>query len=243
MRVVRVYEPQPLVAGADLALCESASHHLGRVLRAGVGDAVALFNGEGVECSAMISSITKKTVMVHVDHLIPSSTESPLTLHLGQCLSKGERMDYAVQKATELGASSITPLFSERTEVKLPVDRADKRLRHWQQIAISACEQSYRCVVPEVASPVPLSAWMDSVHADLKLVLDPRGAEQLDPSLTPNSVALLIGPEGGLSQAEIDAAVTKGFKAVVLGPRVLRTETAPVAAMAVLQFLWGDWNR
>lgn len=242
MRAIRVYEPQPLVAGVDLLLGESASHHLGRVLRAAVGDSVTLFNGEGVECSAVISNITKKAVTVHLERLAQSSTESPLTLHLGQCLSKGERMDYAVQKATELGVSSITPLFSERTEVKLPADRADKRVRHWQQISISACEQSYRCVVPEVAVPVQLSAWMNSVQADLKLVLDPRGAQPLDSNVQPESVALLIGPEGGLSQAEIDLAVGKGFKPVVLGPRVLRTETAPVAAMAVLQYLWGDWN-
>lgn len=242
MRVVRAYEPQPFVVGADLPLSEGVSHHLGRVLRATVGDAVVLFNGEGVECAAVISSITKKVVTVHIDSITSPATESPLVVHVGQCLSKGERMDYAVQKSTELGVSSITPLFSERTEVKLPEDRAKKRTHHWQQIAISACEQSYRCLVPEIASPSPLEPWLDTVQADLKLVLDPRGAEPLDPSIQPGSVALLIGPEGGLTSAEISLAVAKGFRPVVLGPRVLRTETAPVVALSVLQHLWGDFH-
>ncbi len=242
MRTIRVYEPQSLTAGAELPLGENASHHVGRVLRAAVGDELQLFNGEGLECLAVISAISKKQVVVTLGSPVACHTESPLSIALGQCLSKGERMDYAVQKATELGVSTIHPLFSDRTEVKLPADRADKRVRHWQQIAVSACEQSYRGVVPDVSSPQPLQQWLTTVEADVKLVLDPRGATPINPNMNPASVALLIGPEGGLSEAEVDAAIAAGFQSVVLGPRVLRTETAPVAAMSLLQYLWGDWS-
>lgn len=242
MRTVRLYEPQPLKAGAHFYLSEAASHHLGRVLRAKLGDTVWLFDGQGAEFIAEITEITKKSVTVFVTEEVTGSTESPLQIHLGQCLSKGERMDYAIQKSTELGVSEVTPLFSEHTEVKLPADRAEKRVRHWQQIAISACEQSYRTVVPSIDTPIKLEDWVNTVKADLKLVLDPRGAEPLNPASMPESVALLVGPEGGLSEAEVKTAVAAGFQPVVIGPRILRTETAPVAVISLLQYLLGDFK-
>ena len=166
--------------------------------------------------------------------------ESGLTIELGQVMSRGERMDYAVQKATELGVTRIVPLFSERCEVKLSSERQDKRQQHWQQVAISACEQSGRSRVPEIAQPQPLSQWLTQCHSALKLVLHPDAAMPLAQRQAPASVALLIGPEGGLGDQEIAQARAAGFDSLQLGPRVLRTETAPVAALAVLQYLWGD---
>lgn len=229
-------------AGVLLTLGEVASQHLGRVLRMQSGDSLLVFNGEGGEFPATIAEVSKKSVKVRLAERVERESESPLKVQLGQCLSKGERMDYAVQKATELGVSTITPLFSERSEVKLPAERAQKRQRHWQQVAISACEQSYRCLVPSINEPTSLMVWLDQQEAELKLVLDPRGAESLPTTTKPQSIALLVGPEGGLSEAEIEQAVKAGFKPVVFGPRVLRTETAPVAALSVLQYLWGDWR-
>lgn len=242
MRIPRVYEPQPLMVGAEVELGEVASQHLGRVLRMKAGDELILFNGEGEEFSASITVVSKKAVRVLLAQSISPVTESPLKVFLGQCLSKGDRMDYAVQKATELGVSHITPLFSARSEVKLAKERAEKRQRHWQQIAVSACEQSYRTKVPELAMPSSLSDWLQQVEADLKLVLDPRGAEPLDSQPKPLSVAMLIGPEGGLSDAEVAMATAAGFQPIVLGPRILRTETAPVAALTLLQYVWGDFG-
>jgi len=156
-------------------------------------------------------------------------------------MSRGDRMDYAIQKATEIGVNAITPLSSERCEVKLDLQRLKKRLHHWQQIAISACEQSGRSDVPTIYQPVLLSQWLEQVEAQQKLVLHPHNTVRLTELATPNSCALLIGPEGGLTDAEVNAAQTQGFQAMLLGPRILRTETAPVASLSLLQHLWGDY--
>jgi 16S rRNA (uracil1498-N3)-methyltransferase len=149
-------------------------------------------------------------------------------------------MDYAVQKATEAGVTSITPLLTERCEVKIKTDRVDNRLQHLERIAISACEQSGRCSVPEVLAPVSLQEWLARKHQGARFVLDHRGASGMSYTTTPSDVTLLIGPEGGLSDAEVQAACASGFQPVRLGPRVLRTETAPVIAIALAQHLWGD---
>tara|TARA_R110000782_G_scaffold102686_5_gene189917 strand:+ start:36 stop:506 length:471 start_codon:yes stop_codon:yes gene_type:complete len=155
-------------------------------------------------------------------------------------MSRGDRMDWAIQKVVELGVNQITPLMTERCEVKLQGERADKRQAHWQQVAISACEQCGRSVIPTVYPPVTLDMWMTDLQADLKLVLHHRTEESLARLQPPASLALLIGPEGGLSDDEITRAQTNGFKPTRFGPRVLRTETAPVAALALAQHLWGD---
>jgi len=165
--------------------------------------------------------------------------ESPLRIEMGIAVSRGERMDWVVQKATELGVTAISPLFTERTEVKLKAERAAKKLRHWQQIAISACEQSGRNQLPTIADFKALPNWLSAVEADRKFVLHHRSDDHPGGE-APTSVALLIGPEGGLSEAEIEAAMDAGFEAMRLGPRVLRTETAPLAALSVLQSRWGD---
>lgn len=241
MRTPRAYEPQPMTPGDDLLLGDSNTQHLARTLRMRPGDRVTLFNGDGHEYGATLVEVDKRRVLAHVDAVEAPGRESPLQVHVGQTLSRGERMDYAVQKATELGMARMTPLFSERCEVRLNAERQDKRQRHWQQVAISACEQSLRCSVPDIASPMPLLDWIGSVEAELKLVLHHHSARPLRELTPPSSVALLIGPEGGLTETEVDAAIAAGFQPVALGPRVLRTETAPIAAQAILQYLWGDW--
>lgn len=240
MRVPRVHEPQPLAVNALIELSATSVQHLVRVLRLREGDRIRLFNGDGSEYLAELTEVDKRRACARIVEARAPAVESALQIHIGQTLSRGERMDYAVQKATEMGASRITPLTSERCEVRLKSEREDKRLRHWQQVAISACEQSQRTRVPELADVTPLTQWVHEVDAELKLVLHHHTARPLQAMAAPASVALLIGPEGGLTDTEVEAALAAGFQPVAFGPRVMRTETAPVAACAILQYLWGD---
>lgn len=240
MRTPRVYEPQPLASGELIQLGDFAAQHLGRALRMQAGDAIRLFNGDGAEYAAVLEEVGRKRVAVRVGERSEPAVESLLRIELGQGLSRGERMDFAVQKATELGVCSITPIQTERCEVRLNAEREQKRTQHWQTVAVSAAEQSGRTRVPDIHTPQGLSAWLQQVDAELKLVLHPDASEALVDLPVPASVALLIGPEGGLSEAEVAAAQAAGFRAMALGPRVLRTETAPVAALSLLQYLWGD---
>lgn len=239
MRLSRFFVDQPLSLGQH-ELPETQAHYIGRVLRLAVGDAVQLFDGSGQEFLGQLSEVGKKSVRVELTEQFDGQAESPLRVHLGQGLSRGERMDWAIQKATELGVAVITPVVSERCEVRLKDERADKRLSHWRQIAISACEQCGRSVLPVIHPPLLLSDWLRQTEADLKLVLHPV-AEPLSSHPKPASLAFLIGPEGGLSETEVDQAKAAGFHAARLGPRVLRTETAPVVALSVAQQLWGDF--
>lgn len=242
MRCPRIYSPQPLAAHASLELEAAAAHHLARVLRMQAGDALVLFNGEGGEYPATIAAIGKRSVTVATEQFVDTVLESPLQLHLGIAMSKGDRMDWIVQKATELGATHIVPLYSERVELKLQGERAEKKLEHWRGIAIAACEQCGRNRLPVIADIQPLAAWLEQTAADKKFVLHHRSEATLDAAAKPGSVALLIGPEGGLSETEIAAAQRRGFEPLRLGPRVLRTETAPLAAISVLQYVWGDYK-
>jgi 16S rRNA (uracil1498-N3)-methyltransferase len=239
MRLSRFFIDAPLSHG-EHELPEAQSHYIGRVLRMTEGDAVQLFDGSGTEFPATLIEVGKKRVRVKIDESFAGLTESSLLIHLGQGLSRGERMDWAIQKATELGVTQITPIISERCEVRLKDERAEKRQLHWQQIAISACEQCGRSVVPVVNPPVTLTDWLKNTQADLKLVLHPV-AEPLVSHEKPASLAFLIGPEGGLNDAEVEQAKGAGFHAARLGPRVLRTETAPVVALSIAQQLWGDF--
>lgn len=239
MRLSRFFIDAPLSLGQH-ELPETQAHYIGRVLRHAVGDAVQLFNGSGQEYLGELIEVGKKNVRVELCEQFAGQPESALRVHLGQGLSRGERMDWAIQKATELGAAVITPIVSERCEVRLKDERADKRLAHWRQVAISACEQCGRSVVPLIHSPVLLADWLQQSDADLKLVLHPV-AEPLASHAKPGSLAFLIGPEGGLSDVEVEQAKAAGFHAARLGPRVLRTETAPVVALSVAQQLWGDF--
>ena len=239
MRLSRFFIDAPLSLGQH-ELPEAQAHYIGRVLRHAAGDAVQLFDGSGQEYLGELIEVGKKAVRVELREQLAGQAESPLRIHLGQGLSRGERMDWAIQKATELGVGEITPIVSERCEVRLKDERADKRLAHWRQVAISACEQCGRSVLPVIHAPIILAEWQAHVQAELKLVLHPVAAP-LESHARPHSLAFLIGPEGGLSEAEVAQAKAAGFHAARLGPRVLRTETAPVVALAVAQQLWGDF--
>lgn len=239
MRLSRFFIDAPLSLGQQ-ELPEAQAHYIGRVLRHAVGDAVQLFDGSGQEFRGELSEVGKKGVRVELREQFAGQAESPLRIHLGQGLSRGERMDWAIQKAVELGVAEITPIVSERCEVRLKDERADKRLAHWRQVAISACEQCGRSVLPVINGPLTLGEWLALVEAELKLVLHPV-AEPLTSHAPPQTLAFLIGPEGGLSDAEVAQAAAQGFHAARLGPRVLRTETAPVVALSVAQQLWGDF--
>ena len=239
MRLSRFFIDTPLSLGSH-ALPDAQAHYIGRVLRLSTGDALQLFDGSGMEYLGELIEVGKKQVRVELHEQLAGQPESSLRIHLGQGLSRGERMDWAIQKATELGAAEITPIISQRCEVRLKDERADKRLAHWRQIAISACEQSGRSRLPQIHPPQELGEWLTQVEAELKLVLHPL-ASPMTSHAQPHSLAILIGPEGGLHETEVDQAKQHGFHSARLGPRVLRTETAPVVALAVAQQLWGDF--
>ena len=243
MRIPRVYSPQLISIGDEVKLEPGPTRHLTSVLRMSVGQEVILFNGQGGEYSGQLVEARKGLASVEIKTFNETDRESPLSLHLGIGISRGERMDWIVQKATELGATQITPLFSERCEVKLTGDRLVKRVRHWQQVAISACEQCQRNKLPTINSPVPIQNWLANCSEDLKLLMHHRANKRLhDLAQQATSVALLVGPEGGFSDQEINQSGQQGFQPLAIGPRVLRTETAPVAAISIVQVLWGDFQ-
>ncbi len=241
----RLFVSEELINGSEVALDGDRAHYLGRVLRLRIGNNITVFNGTGPEWSATITGMTKSTATLRVGESHEVATESPLKIHLVQGISRGERMDFVVQKATELGVKRITPVLTEYGVVKLDAARAVKRRDHWQGVAASACEQAGRTRLPLIDTPMPLKDWFGSKpkDADVDLILKPGARAALAAVDSPRTkVCLLIGPEGGFSHTEYDDADVSGFEAVSLGPRVLRTETAAVAALAVLQSLWGDFS-
>ena len=244
MRNPRLFTDQSLTAGDRVVLKGNVAQHLGRVLRARAGDHIALFNGDGQEFAATVVNVSKREVSVDIGEAHAPNTESQVHTMLGLCLSKGDRFDWGIQKATELGVGAIIPLHSERVDFAIPTDRIEKRVAHWQQIAVSACEQCGRVKVPSITPPQSLVSWVENVSAEQKWVLhcaDDTGASA--PAVTegaPQDAALLIGPEGGLTNQEFAAASAEGFQLLQLGPRVLRTETAPAAALSVLSVFWGE---
>ncbi len=240
--MTRIYQASQLTEHAIVTLDECASHHVARVLRAKVGEPVVLFNGQGGEYAGVITEINKKTVTVTLNEFLDREAESALDIWLAQGISRGEKMDYTIQKAVELGVKQIIPLYTERCNVKLDKDRSEKRLQHWQSIIISACEQSGRNHIPAIQGPQSLESWLPHVVADCCLVLSPYAAHSLktEPLLVSKPIILLIGPEGGLSDKEIQLAEQHHFRSVNLGPRILRTETAALAAISALQSLFGD---
>lgn len=241
MRIPRVYSASPITPNAEMTLGADLAHYLGKVLRMAPGRPLILFDGRGGEYSAEILSIAKQAITVLVGDFDDVSRESPLAIDLAIGVSRGERFDWVLQKATELGVGAIFPLMTERVEVKLTGDRLAKKMAHWQQIVISACEQSQRTCVPQVHAPQGLSQWLAARPEGLGFVLHHRSAQSLaDYPGSTDSVSLLVGPEGGLTDEEIQLAQAKGFNALQLGPRVLRTETAPIAALSLLQNRWGD---
>lgn len=241
MRVPRVYVAAPLAVGQLLPLEEMQRHYLGKVLRMEVGRPLLVFNGDGWEYSASVSRMDKRELEIHILEARNPQRESALRTHLAIGVSRGERMDWVLQKATELGVSKITPLFTERTEVRVTGDRLSKKMEHWRQVTISACEQCQRNVLPELAPVQDLAEFLRVENPGLKLVLHHRSEQSLKQLPSPAAVTLLVGPEGGLSDQEIAAAMAQfHYVPVTLGPRVLRTETAPVAALTAVQLLWGD---
>ncbi|AFU99875.1 16S rRNA (uracil(1498)-N(3))-methyltransferase [Simiduia agarivorans] len=242
MRIPRLFVNTELASGHTVALDADASRYLAGVLRMEAGRPLTVFNGKGGEYAATIASAAKKAVTLTIGAFDPTEKESPLAIHLGIGLSKGDRFDWVIQKATELGVTHITPLLTSRSEVKLSAERADKKIAHWQQIAVSACEQCQRNRLPVIAAPLKLDQWLADRSEALKLVLHHRADRALSTHATPTSVAMVIGPEGGLSDEEIAQAQDQGFHPLQLGPRVLRTETAPIAALSILQMTWGDFQ-
>ena len=242
MRVPRIYQPQPLAINQQLNLDEDGAAHIGKVLRMGNGEHISLFNGDGNDYLAEIVDAGKKHVTVKLLSCEANLSESPLNLHLGQVISRGDRMEFTIQKSVELGVNTITPLFSDRCGVKLNGERLEKKIQQWQKIVVSACEQSGRSQVPVVRPAMDLHDWCSEPTSALKLNLHPRAAHGINGlDLAHTRVRLLIGPEGGLTDAEVTQAAEQGFQSARLGPRVLRTETAPVVALSVAQQLWGDF--
>ncbi|RUO58693.1 16S rRNA (uracil(1498)-N(3))-methyltransferase [Pseudidiomarina insulisalsae] len=248
MRVPRIYHPfaenseQPqLQQGQALDLSDEAANHVGRVLRMSAGQPLELFTGDGYDYAAVITDASKKKVSIKVQGVRKNSRESALKIHLGQGISRGDRMDFVLQKSVELGVASITPLFTERCGVKLNGERLQKKQQQWQKIVISACEQSGRSVIPTVHTPVPLTTWLAELTPALRLTLDPYAQKPLrQQTLSNEHLQLLIGPEGGLTDHEVSAAAAADFQPVQLGPRVLRTETAALTALSVVQYQFGD---
>ena len=252
MRVPRIYQPIVLSSGQTIKLDAQATAHLTRVLRLRAGDSLVVFNGRGNgkgngEFEATVTTVERRVASIKLGKFIDRNVESPLELVLVQGVSRGERMDYTVQKAVELGITQIVPVNTERTVVNLKGDRLIRRQQHWQSIVNASCEQSGRNMVPEVKPIKPIQQWLDESSTDpapgLKLVLHHRAETSLADLPRPEgSVTILIGPEGGLAPAEISAVQLAGYSPLRLGPRVLRTETAAVAALSVLQWLWGDFG-
>ena len=239
----RLFVSAPLGNGATVELRGEQARYLGRVLRARAGDSVTVFNGDDGEWSATIDRITKSRVFLEVGDARPVETESALKLHLVQGVSRGDRMDVVVQKATELGVKRITPVLTEYGVVKLDDDRAEKRREHWQRIGESACEQSGRTRPPLIERPLSLNDWfgLGDVADSTQLILKPGAPGALSKlDAVDQKICLLVGPEGGFSDREYEDAEIAGFSAVSLGPRILRTETAPIVALALLQARFGD---
>jgi len=239
----RLYIAGPYGAQSELQLDSGKARYLGRVLRLRVGDKLLVFDGSGNEFDAIIISMSQAAVTLRVLEKTDAETESGLRVHLVQGVSRGDRMDFVVQKATELGVKRLTPVLTEYGVVRLDAARAEKRRDHWQKVAASACEQSGRIRLPLIDRPVPLKNWFGSKpkQVDTELILR-LGAQtplaKIDAPVT--KACVLIGPEGGFSDSEFEHADAAGFRPVSLGPRVLRTETAAVATLAILQSLWGD---
>ncbi|MFZ5657695.1 MAG: 16S rRNA (uracil(1498)-N(3))-methyltransferase [Pseudomonadota bacterium] len=242
MRLTRVHIPQPLHEGAEVVLPEGPAAHLTRVLRLAPGDACIAFNGDGHDYAATLASVGKREARLRIGAATPVDRESPLRLVLLQGVAKGEKMDLILQKATELGVQAIVPVWSQRSDVKLEGERAARRLEHWRGVVASACEQCGRAVVPTVEAPVPLGGTLQALpDVGLRLLLDPQGPHAMRSLALPAAAACIaVGPEGGWSPLDREQLQAAGFSGLRLGPRVLRTETAGLAAIAALQARFGD---
>lgn len=242
--VPRIFLDCELQEGNLLELPREAAHHLSTVLRRRPGDSLTLFNGNGYEYTASIVSLEKRRVSVRLDEQTDSCQhrESPLHIHVGLTLTKGQKMDLAIQKLVELGVNRITPLIGARSVVKLDQQRETSRLAHWQGVIVSACEQSGRCAIPEIGHVCAIDEWPGLCREELRLILDPEASVSMKGLVNFQSVALAVGPEGGFSNDEVMSLVNQGVQSIRLGNRILRAETAPLAAVAALQTLHGDFT-
>ena len=241
MRIPRIFHPEPLHANSRVALSDNAARHVGRVLRLPAGAQVVLFDGSGGEHPAHIIETGKRELWVECGERMAVDCESPLAITLAQGVSKGERMDYTIQKAVELGVTRIAPIDTERSVVNLRGERRDKRMEHWHGVIISACEQCGRNTLPLLLPMMSYHEWLQQPLTGIGLLLDHRAAMGLSSlEFDGSACTLLIGPEGGLSEAERGAAEAAGYRGLRLGPRVLRTETAALTALAAIQSRWGD---
>lgn len=242
MNFPRIFQPLPLAENTDIPLDSRALHYVAHVLRAKTNDGLIIFNGQGGEYTANIIHIDKKNVTVRLKNFVARECESPLELFLVQGISRGEKMDFTIQKAVELGVKKIMPIFTERCNVKLDDERQAKRLQHWQSIVISACEQCGRNRLPAITPPASLDYWLQVAQPGIRFALSPSSTRTLKDIKIPatTQVVLLIGPEGGLSDAEIKKLMAHQFLPLNLGPRILRTETAALAAITALQVISGD---
>jgi 16S rRNA (uracil1498-N3)-methyltransferase len=238
----RLFVPQPITAEKELTLEGELGHYLSRVLRLKPGSAVTLFDGSGQEYPSIVLEAKRQHVLLRPGQPVVPEVESPLALRLIQGVSRGDRMDFVIQKATELGVHRISPVLTEFSVVKLNAERAARRMLHWRKIAQSACEQCGRNRIPIIDEPVALHEFLhESTDVDCRLLLQPSAPSSVkEVKLVATAIELLIGPEGGISDAETEFVLAAGFKAVSLGPRVMRTETAALAAVAIIQALWGD---
>ena len=238
----RIYVPEPLSAGARYTLTGDRHHYLSRVLRLKAGARLTVFDGRGGEYPAVIEDVQRAASTLSTGDFRDSERESPLPIRLAQGIGRGERTDFAIQKAVELGVSSIVPLLTRRGVVRLDGDRAQRRLTHWQGVVVHACQQCGRNRLPSLHPVIPLGEWLGGYESDgPDLMLDPAAASRVgDIDYHGGTITLLVGPEGGLDPSERDAAHAAGFQGMGLGPRILRTETAAIAAVTAVQSLWGD---
>ena len=242
MRRHRIYCPTPISLETPVTLPDGADHHVAQVLRLKAGDQVVLFDGGGGEFECRLQSVTKSSVVAIPESKAQSPSESGPEIAVWHGICRGQRMDYVIQKSTELGASTIQPVFTEFGIVKLDAKRARNRVEHWKKIAISAAEQSGRCQVPTISAPSPLAEMLERTDIPgTKIVFDPTGSNAIEAVLSNSGpVTICTGPEGGLSERELELADQAGFHRIILGPRLLRTETAPVVALTLVQYLIGD---
>jgi 16S rRNA (uracil1498-N3)-methyltransferase len=240
----RFYHSNPLDLNQIIILDEFSSHHALRVMRVKVDDFLVLFNGDGFEYRGRVSDINKKTINVEILSKEKNNSESPININLFQSISSNEKMDMVIQKATELGVNSIQPIFTSRSTIKLSLDRTKKRLIHWKQVSISACEQSGRSKIPTIKSPIEFDQISEGIKTNsLNLLLHPDNLEESSnlPNEYSGDINVFIGPEGGFSQDEVLLLKKQNCINIKLGPRILRTETAPLAIIAILQYKYGDF--
>ncbi|WP_294883927.1 16S rRNA (uracil(1498)-N(3))-methyltransferase [uncultured Gilliamella sp.] len=239
--MTRIFQPYAINQNSLITLDDNAFNHLIRVLRMKTGESITLFDGSNQITPAVIHEVNKKTVIVKTENSVLDNRESPLNIHLGQVISRGDKMEFTIQKSVELGVNTITPLLSERCGVKLDQERLEKKVQQWQKIVISACEQCGRNIIPSINPVMKLETWCANLTDSLKLNLHPKAEQGINQLANDNkNISLLIGPEGGLSNEEINMTHQYQFTDILLGPRVLRTETAALTAITALQVRLGD---